>query len=238
MPIMPNCDWGRPCECSECRTDLEERTAKICAACDADLNGSGVERYYETDYSVDRKGIGGYYARYYCKNCHAKNVERREEQERIREKFRKEEQNMKIANEREFLAHLEYVERFKPPGPDDGRPAPVPIKYLCEKLNVSAEYMTWKREFFARYFGVRKIRGRYRCEKYIADNVDPKVFEKYISNKKLTFSFDPRFDKTIFRREHTALLRKELIRRRKNGERNIVIKYTDGEPKIVSSSNT
>lgn len=51
---MPNCDWGRPCDCSDCRT---ERFPVVCAHCGF-KNVLRVEG--GSEYKVDRKGLGYY----------------------------------------------------------------------------------------------------------------------------------------------------------------------------------
>jgi len=51
---MPNCDWGKPCECSECRT----YEAIACPQCSFE---NIVEIVYDVaNYFRDRKGLGYY----------------------------------------------------------------------------------------------------------------------------------------------------------------------------------
>lgn len=68
---MSNCDWGRPCDCKECRTD---QFNVLCPHCGFS-NSLKVEAI-SSNYITDRKGIGGYEFTYpkgikdlFCYNC-------------------------------------------------------------------------------------------------------------------------------------------------------------------------
>lgn len=52
---MPNCDWGRPCDCIECRTIYDHITCPKCGF----PNVVRIVRIVE-GYSVDHDNIGGY----------------------------------------------------------------------------------------------------------------------------------------------------------------------------------
>jgi hypothetical protein len=52
---MPNCDWGRPCDCIDCRTVYEKIK---CTECGFE-NTVPIVRIVK-GYSVDKKGVGGY----------------------------------------------------------------------------------------------------------------------------------------------------------------------------------
>jgi hypothetical protein len=64
---MPNCDWGRPCDCAECDGDRVEaatyRTGGLCSWCPA----PAVMVY--TEHTVDRKGMPGIDAHACCRRC-------------------------------------------------------------------------------------------------------------------------------------------------------------------------
>jgi hypothetical protein len=66
---MPNCDWGRPCDCGECSGDREDRVradlGKPCGYCRK--SPATVVRH---DFTVDRKGMGGYDAVACCYACY------------------------------------------------------------------------------------------------------------------------------------------------------------------------
>src|SRR5262249_48208675 len=51
---MPNCDWGRPCDCRECRTKAR---VEICPHCGFK---NTVELVGTAEFKTDRKGIGYY----------------------------------------------------------------------------------------------------------------------------------------------------------------------------------
>ncbi|MGE7924742.1 hypothetical protein ACQKND_16385 [Viridibacillus arvi] len=51
---MPNCDWGRPCDCLDCRTST---IRVLCPHCGFN-NALSVIGY--STFSIDRKGVGGY----------------------------------------------------------------------------------------------------------------------------------------------------------------------------------
>jgi predicted RNA-binding Zn-ribbon protein involved in translation (DUF1610 family) len=52
---MPNCDWGRPCDCKDCRTTYEK---VACPNCGFQKTISIVRD--TIGFSTDNKGIGGY----------------------------------------------------------------------------------------------------------------------------------------------------------------------------------
>lgn len=51
---MANCDFGSPCECSECRTIYKKIICPMCKT----AHDLAIIR--ESKWSVDRKGIGSY----------------------------------------------------------------------------------------------------------------------------------------------------------------------------------
>lgn len=69
---MPNCDWGRPCDCRECRT--QQRT-EVCPQCGFK---NVIELVGSAAWVVEDKGIGGYHVTYpsgpamdlTCRKCH------------------------------------------------------------------------------------------------------------------------------------------------------------------------
>ncbi len=52
--LMPNCDWGRPCDCLDCRTVYDEIECPQCGF----KNVVSIVR--TASYTVDHKGIGDY----------------------------------------------------------------------------------------------------------------------------------------------------------------------------------
>lgn len=107
---MPNCDWGRPCNCREC-TDMHR--TDICDIC----------KKYKTiiinsEYEIDRKGIGYYNFINYCQKCwdDKKKQDDIKNQERQKEELEKEEKRRKLKVE---LDKLDY--------------SPIPIKYAVAK---------------------------------------------------------------------------------------------------------
>jgi hypothetical protein len=65
---MPNCDWGRPCDCNECCGDradsVRDQLGKPCGYCRKNP-ATGVHH----NFTVDRKGMGGYDAVPCCGEC-------------------------------------------------------------------------------------------------------------------------------------------------------------------------
>src|SRR5215471_6919053 len=64
MLHQPNCDWGRPCNCSECR---ENNTREICDVCH-----EGHTIHLDVVYDTDRKGVPFNSFTNYCSVCWAK----------------------------------------------------------------------------------------------------------------------------------------------------------------------
>ncbi|KAK3947969.1 hypothetical protein QBC32DRAFT_69541 [Pseudoneurospora amorphoporcata] len=60
----PNCDWGRPCNCSECREAAREPICEICK-----VNSTA---YQSESLGRDRKGVLGYHFTSFCGECWAK----------------------------------------------------------------------------------------------------------------------------------------------------------------------
>jgi hypothetical protein len=68
---MPNCDWGRPCDCNECCGDradsVRDQLGKPCGYCRKNP-ATGVHH----NFTVDRKGMGGYDAVPCCGECNGR----------------------------------------------------------------------------------------------------------------------------------------------------------------------
>ena len=63
---MPKeCFWGRPCNCSECKPDLQEK-CEVCLDKDGDRVGSILTK--------DRKGIPYYKFKTYCRTCYHERI--------------------------------------------------------------------------------------------------------------------------------------------------------------------
>ena len=60
---MPNCDWGRPCSCEDCR-EIDENLSKNMKCCQCDKKAEKYTRVLTTD----RKGVTGYITTAYCKD--------------------------------------------------------------------------------------------------------------------------------------------------------------------------
>ncbi|KAL0471196.1 hypothetical protein QR685DRAFT_525717 [Neurospora intermedia] len=109
----PNCDWGRPCDCSECMETARKPICEICKVKPTVHTSAALGR--------DRKGISGYTFTSVCEECSAK----RQEEYRIREEARK---KMWVAHKERVDKMLEHVNSL-PPGEQ------VPIAYVVDKVS-------------------------------------------------------------------------------------------------------
>lgn len=59
---MPNCDWGRPCDCSDCRPSPGQRQCIVCGVKPGTI-------VIKKD-GMDRKGMSYIIFDTYCEQCH------------------------------------------------------------------------------------------------------------------------------------------------------------------------
>ncbi len=157
---MPNCDWGRPCDCREC-TDMHRRD--ICDICNENKT-----IITHSQYEIDRKGMGYYEFINYCQKCwkgkkKKDEIEKQKEQE---ERRKKEEKRVKLE------AKLEKLEN-----------EPLPIKHAVVKFREQVKIANsdkWIRDYIIRRYmnilKVEKTRNRWYCCKNRLDMMDFKLF--------------------------------------------------------------
>ncbi|KAK0117505.1 hypothetical protein ONS95_011845 [Cadophora gregata] len=160
-PYRSSCDFGGPCDCSECRAD---RRRSICDICDI---RPAVEQSYE--WSRDRKGISGYSSTSFCEQCW--------EDEQRRQK--KEEQEMKRKRASRKKSWDEMMRRVRGLASAEQ----VPVAYAVEKLKDVWRFNN-SRGWYQRHLIYRmlqdlqivKVRNRYMCNKRRVDAMDFKLW--------------------------------------------------------------
>lgn len=96
---MPNCDWGRACDCKECN---EGRRRDICDRCNKNKS-----THFIDSYSTDRKGISAYLTTSICDECWDKyykeqyDAQMEKYTKREKEHIKWQEEQTKIQEERE-----------------------------------------------------------------------------------------------------------------------------------------
>lgn len=153
---MPNCDWGRPCNCREC---TEMFSKEICEVCNEN-------KTYTTNsfYEYDRKGRGYYNFTSYCQICWNKKLAN----DMIREQEKKElyVKKVKLRNE-----HIEYLNQFNY--------YPTPIKQAVLKYRQQIKIMNsdnWIKKHLISSFRdtlkIEKTKNRWYCCKNRLKNID------------------------------------------------------------------
>lgn len=77
---MPNCDWGRACNCRECTESMINRITK-CSYCD------NKHMKVIIDYECDRKGIGSYKAIGLCEEHYKQYLEEKKKKKKEYEEY-------------------------------------------------------------------------------------------------------------------------------------------------------
>ncbi len=157
---MPNCDWGRPCDCREC---TEMSRTEICQICSKNKTFKT-----QSEYIIDRKGRHYYDFINYCSKCWEKKVEKdkKEEQRRIEEQNRK---NAEIKNLEKILKTLKYD--------------PIPIKNAInmyrDQIKISNSDR-WIKDYIIRSFTdillIEKVKNRWHCCKNRLNLIDFKLY--------------------------------------------------------------
>jgi len=138
---MPNCDWGRPCDCTECSERRHESTCHLC-------NEKATK--FITKYITDRKGIGDYYTKSLC-NIHYLNELQQQQKRDIEIKKREDERKKLIFTYMEKFNNLEIEY--------------IPIKNLYNKLYSTKYRPRNNNELIKKYpmLKIKKINGRWKC---------------------------------------------------------------------------
>ena len=118
---MPNCDWGRPCICSDCQESNNEYAQKEGCWCG--------KSYYNsiTNYKYDRKGLGYYNTTGYCKEHYEiyQNNKKKEDEKKKKE-YEKRDIMMKSLYETFLTRSKELPYKEVPIKYIDNRPKNIP----------------------------------------------------------------------------------------------------------------
>ncbi|EGZ71027.1 hypothetical protein NEUTE2DRAFT_92943 [Neurospora tetrasperma FGSC 2509] len=166
-----NCDWGRPCDCSECREMFREPICEICK-----INPTV---HISAEWGRDRKGIASYTFTSFCKEC----LDKKQEEYRVREETEKkiaaanEERlhKMRAADKERMDKMLEHVNSL-PPGEQ------IPIAYAVDKVSSiwGGNSAAWRhravRDDFKKELQIVKVKNRWMCDKGRVDAMDFKLW--------------------------------------------------------------
>ncbi|KAK0673606.1 hypothetical protein QBC41DRAFT_115472 [Cercophora samala] len=166
VPQGRNCDWGRPCDCSECYEDYKRPICDICS-----VNPTA---HQNATFSIDRKNIPYYSFTSYCEECWAAERSKAREEKRPEKEWKAEPRNDALLSMRGIIARME-------PGDQ------VPIAYAVQKLKDAVEsvrksgnsrqwYQRHLRERLGEELRITKVRGRYQCDKKRVDAMDFKLW--------------------------------------------------------------
>lgn len=107
-----NCDFGSPCDCTECRENAQRSFCEVCQVRPAVNQSSELSR--------DRKGISSYTFTSFCEQCWEKYIgERRKREQEIEQTL--------VSRKKKMDDMMEYVRGIHPA-------EQVPIGYAVEKL--------------------------------------------------------------------------------------------------------
>lgn len=163
-PRSSNCDFGSPCDCSECREDARRPACEICRV--RPTTNQSAERF------TDRKGVSGYSFTSFCDICWDKHLEHEEERERETER-------REALHEKKIQEMLEHVRGI--PSTEQ-----VPISYCVERCmgEASVNHFHNSRRWYHRSLlnklsqelAIVKVRNRYVCSKQRVDAMDFKLW--------------------------------------------------------------
>jgi len=153
---MPNCDWGSPCDCSECYSKLLDKSKKCCR-CDED------SVQYDKSYETDRKGISYYSITGFCQLHHnEKKLRLEEDKKKQMELFEK----LKLEQDKytSFIKNIESNNK-------------VPI-------GVAKNKGYFRHPLIDELLIVEKINKRYKCSKERLEHFDFNLFQRlYVFRK-------------------------------------------------------
>ncbi|KAH6635816.1 hypothetical protein F5144DRAFT_486627 [Chaetomium tenue] len=170
-PGRSSCDFGGPCDCSECRESARRPFCDICKV--------NPTVHQSADSTHDRKGMRGYNFTSFCGPC----WERREEQE----KQRRQAKERSLATRREKLSNMTRAIKRLPPGEQ------LPVDYAVQRflnetrgMGYAQNSHRWHREYLCRELSeelrIVKVRRRYMCDKGRVDAMD---FKLWLFNRRL-----------------------------------------------------
>jgi hypothetical protein len=154
-----NCDFGSPCNCTECRGDTKRLVCDVCEVRPAVNQSSKLSR--------DRKGISSYTFTSFCEQCFERYTERKRKTER------KKEQTL-ASREKKMDKMMNYVRELH-------STEQVPIGYAVKKLlsdirsvntcNSQRWYQRHIVDCLAQDLQIVKVRNRYMCNKRRVDGI-------------------------------------------------------------------
>ena len=164
LSYRSNCDFGSPCNCTECTENTKRPICEVCEVHPA-VNQSS-ERF------SDRKGISSYTFTSFCEQCW------REYTEENRKREREKEQTLAFRKEK-MEKMMRYVRGFH-------STEQVPIGYAVERLLSDirsaknfCNSQRWHRQHLADHLSqdlqIVKVRNRYMCNKRRVDAMDFKL---------------------------------------------------------------
>jgi hypothetical protein len=152
---MPNCDWGRPCNCSDCATEIQNNK---CCKCD-DYSSN-----FTRSLITDRKGISGYITSGYCEGHYKAYMVLKEEDD-------KKKAGLAQQKQLEKQQHIENITSIE-------HKTFIPIKEAIIKFKgqrgSTCHNGNYIREHFipAQLLLVQKIKNRWVCSKERLDGID------------------------------------------------------------------
>ncbi|XP_025191742.1 uncharacterized protein LOC112591994, partial [Melanaphis sacchari] len=145
---MPNCDWGRACCCSACRS--VHREGNKCSRCAVEC----VDLIEIVDLQVDRKSASSYEMRFLCPVCN----DNHKLEEEVMKSNRKQRRDDIKQLYRLLYDHLKQLQ--------ENRPVNDRVVRVCElykKMNISAP-ANFQKSFVRRLpIKYEKINNRYYC---------------------------------------------------------------------------
>jgi len=162
-----NCDFGSPCNCTECRRDAKRLVCDVCEVRPAVNQSSELSR--------DRKGISSYTFTSFCEQCFERYTERKRKREREKEQTL-------ASREKKMDKMMDYVRELH-------STEQVPIGYAVEKLlsdirsvntcNSQRWYQRHIVDCLAQDLQIVKVRNRYMCNKRRVDGMDFRLWLFY-----------------------------------------------------------
>jgi hypothetical protein len=172
---MPNCDLGRPCDCSDC-SDSRLQTAKTygCVGIKKSERCKKETKHYVGSHDTNREGLSSYYTIGYCDE-HYIIYEKDKEAEEAR-KLIEEENRSKILQE---INEVEYLIKQFDNMTNDLSFNQIPIKYAN---NIFCYYCSMDMDLFKfdrNKLNIQKENGRWKCCKNRVDLFIKLGLDKY-----------------------------------------------------------
>ncbi len=157
---MPNCDWGRPCNCREC-TEMNRK--EICDIC---IENKTIITH--SQYEMGRKGISYYRFINYCQKC----WDEKKKKDEIERQKELEEERKKGENRDLLQKRLEKI---------DHNPTPIKnaVAKFREQIKIGNSDKYIRDDIIRRFkdiLKVEKTRNRWYCCKNRLELIDFRLF--------------------------------------------------------------